>query len=125
MALDADARFAGEADLYAAVERVIAPLGLRVDRSSPMVDGRLIDGSRIHVVVPPAAVDHPIVAIRRFTKAVGSLEELVTVGTASREQVEMLITGDGERTVIVRVYRHREDHASRSPPASSRRRRGW
>jgi pilus assembly protein CpaF len=97
-----DARFAGEADLYAAVERVIAPLGLRVDRSSPMVDGRLIDGSRIHVVVPPAAVDHPIVAIRRFTKAVGSLEELMTVGTASRDQVEMLTQAVTEkRTVIV------------------------
>jgi pilus assembly protein CpaF len=67
-----EARFAGEADLHAAIERVIAPLGLRVDRSSPMVEGRLSDGSRIHVVVPPAAVDHPIVAIRRFTKAVGS-----------------------------------------------------
>lgn len=98
-----DARFAGgEADLYAAVERVIAPLGLRVDRSSPMVDGRLIDGSRIHVVVPPAAVDHPIIAIRRFTKAVGSLEELVTVGTASRDQVGTLTKAVTEkRTVIV------------------------
>ena len=40
-----DGRFAGEADLYAAVERVIAPLGLRVDRSSPMVDGRLVEGA--------------------------------------------------------------------------------
>jgi pilus assembly protein CpaF len=97
-----EARFGGEADLYAAVERVLAPLGLRVDRSSPMVDGRLIDGSRIHVVVPPAAVDHPIVAIRRFTKAVGSLEELMTVGTASREQVDLLSRAVTEkRTVIV------------------------
>jgi pilus assembly protein CpaF len=97
-----DARFAGEADLYAAVERVIAPLGLRVDRSSPTVDGRLSDGSRIHVVVPPAVVDHPIIAIRRFTQAVGSLEELVTVGTAAREQVEALSEAVlDKRTILV------------------------
>ena len=96
-----EGRFAGEADLYAAVERVIAPLGLRVDRSSPMVDGRLSDGSRIHVVVPPAAVDHPIVAIRRFTQAVESLEELVSVGTATREQVELLSKAVTERQTVI------------------------
>ncbi len=82
--------FAGEADLQATVERVIAPLGLRVDRSSPTVDGRLDDGSRIHVVIPPAAVDHPIVAIRRFTQAVRSLDELVDAGSATRAQAEAL-----------------------------------
>ena len=96
-----DGRFAGEADLYAAVERVIAPLGLRVDRSSPMVDGRLVDGSRIHVVVPPAAVDGPIVAIRRFTQAVSSLGELVTVGTATREQIELLSKAVAERQTVI------------------------
>jgi pilus assembly protein CpaF len=48
------------------VERVIAPLGLRIDRSSPMVDARLADGSRLHAVIPPLAVDGPAVTIRRF-----------------------------------------------------------
>jgi pilus assembly protein CpaF len=48
------------------VERVIAPLGLRIDRSSPMVDARLADGSRLHAVIPPLAVDGPTVTIRRF-----------------------------------------------------------
>ncbi|MDQ1502249.1 MAG: pilus assembly protein CpaF, partial [Actinomycetota bacterium] len=48
------------------VERVIAPLGLRLDRSSPMVDARLPDGSRLHAVLPPVAVDGTCVAIRRF-----------------------------------------------------------
>jgi pilus assembly protein CpaF len=85
-----EARFASDADLQATVERVIAPLGLRVDRSSPTVDGRMDDGSRIHVVVPPAAVDHPIVAIRRFTQAVRSLDELVDAGSATQSQAEML-----------------------------------
>jgi pilus assembly protein CpaF len=96
-----EARFAGEADLQATVERVIAPLGLRVDRSSPAVDGRLSDGSRIHVVVPPAAVDHAIVAIRRFTQAVRSLEDLVAAGTATQGQVDTLTAAIHTRKTIL------------------------
>lgn len=97
----ADGHFAGDADLLATVERVIAPLGLRVDRSSPTVDGRLADGSRIHVVVPPASVDHPIVAIRRFTQAVRSLNELVRVGSATRSQAEALEAAVRARKTIL------------------------
>jgi pilus assembly protein CpaF len=48
------------------IERIVAPLGLRVDRSSPLVDARLPDGSRVHAVVPPLAVDGPCLTIRRF-----------------------------------------------------------
>jgi pilus assembly protein CpaF len=48
------------------VERVVAPLGLRLDRASPMVDGRLTDGSRLHALIPPLALDGPCVTIRRF-----------------------------------------------------------
>jgi pilus assembly protein CpaF len=96
-----EARFAGDADLQATVERVIAPLGLRVDRSSPMVDGRLEDGSRIHVVVPPAAADHPIVAIRRFTQAVRSLDDLVAAGSATECQIETLSSAVRSRKTIL------------------------
>lgn len=56
--------------VVAAVERVIAPLGLRLDRASPFVDARLVDGSRLHAIVPPVSIDGPIVAVRRFTQAV-------------------------------------------------------
>jgi pilus assembly protein CpaF len=53
------------------VERVVAPLGLRLDRASPMVDARLADGSRLHAVIPPLAIDGPCLTIRRFgTRAV-------------------------------------------------------
>jgi pilus assembly protein CpaF len=61
VALDLDA-----GGIVRLVERVVAPLGLRLDRSSPMVDARLADGSRLHAVIPPLAVDGPCVTIRRF-----------------------------------------------------------
>src|SRR6476659_1555895 len=54
------------ATIVRVVERVIAPLGLRLDRSSPMVDARLADGSRLHAVLPPLAPDGPCLTIRRF-----------------------------------------------------------
>jgi pilus assembly protein CpaF len=65
------------------VERVVAPLGLRLDRSSPMVDARLPDGSRLHAVIPPLAVDGPYVTIRRFGVRPVALEEFGVDGTAS------------------------------------------
>jgi pilus assembly protein CpaF len=55
-----------ESGVRRVVERIIAPLGLRLDRSSPMVDARLPDGSRLHAVLPPVAIDGTCVAIRRF-----------------------------------------------------------
>ena len=61
VALDLDA-----AGIVRLVERVVAPLGLRLDRSSPMVDARLPDGSRVHAIIPPLAIDGPCVTIRRF-----------------------------------------------------------
>ncbi len=78
--------FVDDEAVVAAVERVIAPLGLRLDRASPMVDARLADGSRLHAVIPPAAVDHPIVAIRRFVATVASFEALEDKGAITAEQ---------------------------------------
>ena len=65
------------------VERVVAPLGLRLDRSSPMVDARLPDGSRLHAVIPPLAVDGPCVTIRRFGARAVALEEFGVDGAAA------------------------------------------
>ncbi len=58
------------------IERIIAPLGRRVDRSSPLVDGRLADGSRVNVALPPLAVDGPYLTIRRFAVRALPLEQL-------------------------------------------------
>ena len=73
-----DTRFPGPESLLAAIRRVISPLGLRLDRASPAVDARLADGSRLHAIVPPAAVDGPVLAVRRFTEAVATLDDLMT-----------------------------------------------
>jgi pilus assembly protein CpaF len=66
------------------VERVVAPLGLRLDRSSPMVDARLPDGSRLHAVIPPLAVDGPCVTIRRFGARAVELGDFGVDGVAAR-----------------------------------------
>ncbi len=93
----APVRFARPGPVVAAVQRVIAPLGLRLDRASPAVDARLPDGSRLHAMIPPASVDGPVVAIRRFTAAVADLDGLVAAGAADREAVDLLRSAVAER----------------------------
>jgi pilus assembly protein CpaF len=82
--------FASEAELLHAVERVLAPLGRRVDEASPMCDARLPDGSRVNVVVPPLAVDGACMTIRRFRPPGFSLEDLVANGTLPPGVAEFL-----------------------------------
>lgn len=80
------------------IERLLDPLGLQVDRSRPVVDGRLPDGSRLNVVVPPAAVDGPLVTIRRFAAEV---HELAAFG--GRSVAGVLATLVAERASILVV----------------------
>ena len=86
-----DVTFESDRELMAVIERVITPLGLRLDRSSPIVDARLPDGSRLHAVVPPATPDGPILAIRRFTEAVTDLAGLVESGSVSVSDADRLV----------------------------------
>ncbi len=97
-----DVKFSSTEHMMATVERALARLGLRVDRSSPTVDGRLEDGSRIHVAIPPATVDYPVVAIRRFNQTVRSFDQLVEIGGATRGQVDFLTrsTRDGLNIIV-------------------------
>ncbi len=94
-------RFSDPDAVAAAVERVIAPLGLRLDRASPAVDARLPDGSRLHAVVPPVAVDGPALAVRRFTEVVPTLEALVTAGAIRPEGADLLRTAVHDRANLV------------------------
>jgi len=82
--------FADEEELRNAIERILAPLGRRVDELSPMVDARLADGSRVNVVIPPLALDGPLVSIRRFGGRRPGPEELVALGTLSAPQCGQL-----------------------------------
>jgi len=70
------------ATTYALLERIVAPLGLRIDRTSPLVDARLPDGSRVNGVVPPLAVDGPLITIRRFGARRVQLPEVCSPGVA-------------------------------------------
>ncbi len=72
-----------EATALALIERIVAPLGLRIDRSSPLVDARLPDGSRVNAVVRPLAVDGPCLTIRRFGARAVTLPEVAAPGTAA------------------------------------------
>ncbi len=72
-----------EGQVLHAIERIIGPLGLRIDESQPWVDARLPDGSRVHAIVPPLAVHGPTLTIRRFSAVPLSLEDLVARGSVS------------------------------------------
>ncbi|HEY1854610.1 MAG TPA: CpaF family protein [Solirubrobacterales bacterium] len=96
-----DVRFADEEELRNAIERILAPLGRRVDELSPMVDARLEDGSRVNVVIPPLALDGPAVSIRRFGVRRPGPEELVELGTLSIAQRDLLAVAVGERRSVL------------------------
>jgi pilus assembly protein CpaF len=76
-------RFKDEAHLLRIVNKIVSAVGRRVDESSPMVDARLLDGSRINVAIKPIAVDGPLVSIRKFAKKTLDIERLVKNATMS------------------------------------------
>ncbi|MYI06419.1 MAG: CpaF family protein [Gemmatimonadetes bacterium] len=96
-----DVTFADDAAVLAAVERTIAPLGLRLDRASPLVSARLPDGSRLHAIVPPDSVGGPNVAIRRFTAVAPNLDTFVDWGSMTDAQRMVLEQAVIDRRNIV------------------------
>jgi pilus assembly protein CpaF len=97
----ADAAFADEEELRNAIERILAPLGRRIDELSPMVDARLADGSRVNAVIPPLAVDGPALSIRRFGVNRPGARELLELGTLTGPQLELLERAVGERRSVL------------------------
>jgi pilus assembly protein CpaF len=83
-------RFEHERELRDAIERILAPLGRRVDEAEPLCDARLPDGSRVNVVLPPLALDGPVLTIRRFRRRGFTADELVANGTLTRPLLEFL-----------------------------------
>jgi pilus assembly protein CpaF len=82
--------FEGEDGVYHLIERVVGPLGLRVDESCPYVDARLPDGSRVHAVIPPLSLCGPVVTVRKFGINPLGVADLVRLGTAPRHVFEFL-----------------------------------
>ena len=97
----AGVEFAGEAELMHAIERVLAPLGRRVDEAAPMCDARLADGSRVNVVIPPLSLSGPCLTIRRFRREGFSLRDLVARGTMPAAVAELLAVCVAARASIL------------------------
>ena len=85
-----DKRFASTARLEDLIQRIVAGVNRAVNTASPIVDARLEDGSRVNVVLPPAAPDGPILTIRRFSASVMTLERLVEAGSLTKEAADFL-----------------------------------
>jgi pilus assembly protein CpaF len=82
--------FKDDAHLMRIIERIVSAIGRRIDESSPMVDARLADGSRVNVVIPPLAVDGPHLSIRRFGKIPVSEQDLLATQTLTQPMLELL-----------------------------------
>jgi pilus assembly protein CpaF len=109
-----DIRFANDAHLMKIIDKIVSRVGRRIDESSPMVDARLPDGSRVNAIIPPVALDGPIVSIRRFAVIPLKIEDVLQYKTLTPEmasilqglakaKVNMLIsggTGSGKTTML-------------------------
>lgn len=85
-----DVQFYDTAHLMNIIERIITPLGRRVDEASPLVDARLADGSRVNIIIPPLSLIGPCVTIRKFSKDIISAEKLMEFGTMDQDMVNFL-----------------------------------
>ena len=72
------------------IERIVAPIGRRIDESSPMVDARLPDGSRVNAIIPPLALNGPAITIRKFAATPYTVDDLVRFGTITPQMAEFL-----------------------------------
>ena len=72
------------------IDRIIAPIGRRVDESSPMVDARLVDGSRVNAIIPPISLVGPVITIRKFAASPFTVDDLIRFGTATPEMFDFL-----------------------------------
>src|SRR5882672_4828446 len=83
-------RFNDDSHLRRIINKMVAQVGRRIDESSPMVDARLPDGSRVNAVIPPLSLTGPLVTIRKFSKKRLTLDDMIKLGTLSQETIEFL-----------------------------------
>jgi pilus assembly protein CpaF len=87
---ETEVRFRDAAEVMRIIDRIVAPLGRRVDESSPMVDARLPDGSRVNVIIPPLSLRGPCISIRKFARAAYSIDDMIRLNTLTAEMGELL-----------------------------------
>src|SRR5438477_39002 len=85
-----DVTFVSDEHVSRVIERIIAPIGRRVDEAKPFEDARLPDGSRVNIIIPPLALNGPVVTIRKFPKYRITVEDYIKFGTATAEMMEFL-----------------------------------
>lgn len=93
-------RFADARQLRALIDRILGPLGRRIDESSPMVDARLPEGHRVHAIIPPLALDGPVLTIRKFAERVMTLAEMEREGSFSAPVRRLLVWAVTQRKSI-------------------------
>jgi len=97
-----DVCFRDDAHVMQVIEKIVAPLGRRIDESSPMVDARLPDGSRVNAIIPPLALRGPCITIRKFAKDPLQIENLVGFGTLTQEMADFLrACVEGKLNIVV------------------------
>ncbi len=94
-------RFRDDREILELIERIVAPLGRRIDESSPMVDARLKDGSRVNAIIPPLALRGPSLTIRKFPERALTMDDLEQIDTVSGGMVELLRSAVRGRLNIV------------------------
>ncbi len=97
-----EARFMTVQHLRQVIEKIVSAVGRRIDESSPMVDARLPDGSRVNAVIPPLAVDGPMLTIRKFATTALTASDLIEFGTINRQCADFLeACVQGKRNVLI------------------------
>jgi len=116
-------RFKDQDHLLRIVNKIVSAVGRRIDESQPMVDARLADGSRVNAIIPPLAVDGPLISIRKFSKKPFSMERLIKfdsvrpemadiLGAAVKARMSILVsggTGSGKTTMLNALSNHISD----------------
>ncbi len=95
---ETNVRFDDESHLRRIINKIVAEVGRRVDESSPMVDARLPDGSRVNIIIPPLSLSGPLITIRKFTQNKLQLDDLIRNGTLSSDSVDFI-----ERCVLAEL----------------------
>ena len=100
--VETDKRFSSNAALMAIIERIVAPIGKRIDESQPLVDARLKDGSRVNAIIPPLALKGPCLTIRKFGKKNLTVEDLISFGTLNKQMAIFLeLCVKGRKNIII------------------------